>query len=74
MKCRRAYDVLSNTIGNTVENLFDYVFVVPMRLIVAEPHHAPTLFLWVPVNFHDPVVNLLARRLQSANRGKETEI
>jgi hypothetical protein len=36
-----------------------------MRFVVSEAHHPPAFSLRFPVNFHDPVVKLLATRFHA---------
>lgn len=54
--------VLLDAVGDAFDDVLDDGLVVPVRLVVAEAHHAPHAALRVPVHLHDAVVELLAAR------------
>lgn len=77
---RCAYRVLSrqhclhlDAVRDGLEHLGDGAFVVPVRLVVAEPEHPPPLAFGVPCHLDDTAVVLLARLLHSVVSGDQSE-
>lgn len=61
---KRAYRIFFDAVGDAFDDGLDDGFVVPIRFVVAESHHAPSAELGVPVYFDDAVIELFAVCLQ----------
>ena len=62
----QTHRVLLDAVGDALDDVLDDGLVVPVRLVVAEAHHAPVLPRGVPVDLGDAIVELLVRRLEPA--------
>jgi hypothetical protein len=57
---RETDSVLFHAIGDALDDVRHDALVVPVRLVVPEAHQAPARLVWIPVDFDDAVVDLLA--------------
>jgi hypothetical protein len=65
------YHVALDAIGDALDDALYGAAVVPVRFVVAEPHHAPVFAISIPVYFDDSFVQLFAARFHP---DKKTEL
>lgn len=53
--------VLLYPVSDALDDFFHHAPVIPIRLVVPEPHHAPMRPFGIPTHLDDAVVDLLAR-------------